>query len=99
MPHFHNLGKLSCRFPQKLVIGVQEVPGEISYDYHYHTDAEGTHVGEVDIRMWRAAAIQRQFTIPIRTLAITGRMSITAIANPIRSGWTGLAATRIGELL
>ena len=49
--------------------------------------------------MWRAAAIQRQFTIPIRTLAITGRMSITAIANPIRSGWTGLAATRIGELL
>lgn len=27
--------------PQKLVIGVQQIPGEISYDYHYHTDAQG----------------------------------------------------------
>lgn len=33
--------------PQKLVIGVEEVPGEIVYEYHYHVDADGTQVGEV----------------------------------------------------
>lgn len=33
--------------PQQLLIGVQQVPGEISYDYHYHTDADGNRVGEV----------------------------------------------------
>lgn len=33
--------------PQQLLIGVQQVPGKISYDYHYHTDADGNRVGEV----------------------------------------------------
>ena len=33
--------------PQKLVIGVEEVPGEIVYEYHYHVDADGAQVGEV----------------------------------------------------
>lgn len=28
---------------QKIVIGVQEIPGTISYRYHYHTDASGGH--------------------------------------------------------
>ncbi len=28
---------------QKLVLGVQEIPGTISYEYHYHTDASGAH--------------------------------------------------------
>lgn len=27
--------------PQSLVIGVKEIPGTISYDYHYHTDGKG----------------------------------------------------------
>ena len=27
--------------PQKLVIGVQQIPGTISYDYHYHVDGNG----------------------------------------------------------
>ena len=44
---FSQFREAILQIPQKLVIGVQEVPGEISYDYHYHTDAEGTHVGEV----------------------------------------------------
>lgn len=44
---FSQFREAILQIPQKLVIGVQEVPGEISYDYHYHTDAGGTHVGEV----------------------------------------------------
>ena len=39
---FSQFREAILQIPQKLVIGVQEVPGEISYDYHYHTDAEGT---------------------------------------------------------
>lgn len=29
------------------MIGVDQVPGKIEYDYHYHTDAAGNRVGEV----------------------------------------------------
>ncbi len=29
--------------PQELYIGVQEVPGTITYDYHYHADAAGNN--------------------------------------------------------
>ena len=28
---------------QKLVIGVKEIPGTVSYEYHYHTDAAGEY--------------------------------------------------------
>jgi len=31
---------------QEIVIGVQQIPGEISYDYHYHTDANGNALHE-----------------------------------------------------
>lgn len=30
--------------PQKLVIGVQQIPGTISYDYHYHVDGNGNQI-------------------------------------------------------
>lgn len=32
--------------PQQLVIGVQEIPGTITYHYHYHLDPDGNRVGE-----------------------------------------------------
>lgn len=32
--------------PQQLVIGVQEIPGIITYHYHYHLDPDGNRVGE-----------------------------------------------------
>lgn len=37
--------------PQQLVIGVQEIPGTISYDYHYHEDGAGNqpHVEKVAV--------------------------------------------------
>lgn len=37
--------------PQQLVIGVQEIPGTISYDYHYHLDRAGNqpHVEKVAV--------------------------------------------------
>lgn len=44
---FSEFAEAILNVPQKLVIGVQEVPGEIEYDYHYHTDASGNRVGEV----------------------------------------------------
>ncbi|MDO4293510.1 MAG: hypothetical protein Q4C65_09835 [Eubacteriales bacterium] len=34
------------KIDQKLVIGVQEIPGTISYQYHYHTNAAGETVHE-----------------------------------------------------
>lgn len=38
---FAELKDAVLRIPQKLVIGVQEVPGTITYHYHYHADASG----------------------------------------------------------
>ena len=31
--------------PQEIVLGVQQIPGEIAYDYHYHVDGNGNQVG------------------------------------------------------
>jgi len=33
------------KIPQEIVLGVQQVPGEIAYDYHYHVDGNGNQVG------------------------------------------------------
>lgn len=30
--------------PQEVVIGVQEIPGIVSYEYHYHIDGEGNQI-------------------------------------------------------
>ena len=30
--------------PQEIVLGVQQIPGEIAYDYHYHVDGNGNQV-------------------------------------------------------
>lgn len=38
---FAEIYQAILNIPQKLVIGVQQIPGTISYDYHYHTDAQG----------------------------------------------------------
>ena len=38
---FAELKDAILRIPQKLVIGVEQVPGTITYHYHYHTDASG----------------------------------------------------------
>ena len=38
---FAELKDAVLMIPQKLVIGVQEVPGTITYHYHYHADASG----------------------------------------------------------
>lgn len=45
---FAEFAQAILNIPQKLVIGVQEIPGEIEYEYHYHTDASGNWVGEVE---------------------------------------------------
>lgn len=44
---FAEIREAILNVPQKIVIGVDQVPGEIEYDYHYHTDATGNRVGEV----------------------------------------------------
>ena len=38
---FAELKDAVLRIPQKLVIGVEEVPGTITYHYHYHVDGAG----------------------------------------------------------
>lgn len=39
---FAQIAQAILSIPQKMVIGVQEIPGEISYDYHYHVDKNGS---------------------------------------------------------
>lgn len=38
---FAEFAEAILNIPQKLVIGVQEIPGEIEYQYHHHTDENG----------------------------------------------------------
>ncbi len=38
---FEEIYQAILAIPQKLVIGVQEIPGTIEYEYHYHTDGNG----------------------------------------------------------
>lgn len=39
------------RIPQQVVIGVERVPGEISYDYHYHKDGRGNTVHDNEVAL------------------------------------------------
>ena len=43
---FQEFADAILAIPQEIVIGVQQIPGEISYDYHYHTDANGNALHE-----------------------------------------------------
>lgn len=38
---FSEIYQAILSIPQKTVIGVEELPGEISYEYHYHIDSNG----------------------------------------------------------
>ena len=40
---FEEIYQAILAIPQKLVIGVQEIPGTIEYEYHYHTDGNGNY--------------------------------------------------------
>ncbi len=40
---FQEIYEAILNIPQDLFIGVQEVPGTITYDFHYHVDAEGNN--------------------------------------------------------
>lgn len=39
---FNEFANAILNVPQQLVIGVEKLPGEITYDYHYHTDKNGS---------------------------------------------------------
>ena len=54
---FAELKDAVLRIPQKLVIGVQEVPGTITYHYHYHADASGENPHTETSPVNRAGAI------------------------------------------
>ena len=41
---FEEIYQAILSIPQKLVIGVQQIPGTISYDYHYHVDGNGNRI-------------------------------------------------------
>ena len=41
---FAEIHQAIVNVPQELVIGVQELPGSIAYDYHYHVDADGNEI-------------------------------------------------------
>lgn len=41
---FAEIYQAILNIPQKLVIGVQQIPGTISYDYHYHVDGSGNRI-------------------------------------------------------
>ncbi len=41
---FQQLYQAILDIPQELLIGVQEIPGTVTYDYHYHTDSAGNTV-------------------------------------------------------
>lgn len=43
---FQQLYQAILDIPQELLIGVQEIPGTVTYDYHYHTDSAGNTVHE-----------------------------------------------------
>lgn len=43
---FGQLMDAILRIEQKIVIGVQEIPGSISYEYHYHVNAQGENPHE-----------------------------------------------------
>lgn len=38
---FREIENAILKIPQKLVIGQEQIPGNITYDYHYHTDGKG----------------------------------------------------------
>jgi len=38
---FQEFADAILNIPQEIVIGVQQLPGEIEYEYHYHTDGSG----------------------------------------------------------
>lgn len=38
---FNEIRQGILNIPQQLLIGVEQIPGTISYDYHYHVDANG----------------------------------------------------------
>ena len=48
---FAQLAEAILNIDQKLVIGVEEIPGTIRYQYHYHVDASGNqlHTEKSDI--------------------------------------------------
>ncbi|MFI3213246.1 MAG: hypothetical protein R3Y24_07875 [Eubacteriales bacterium] len=41
---FEEIKNAILSIPQELLIGVQELPGTISYDYHYHVDGNGNEL-------------------------------------------------------
>lgn len=43
---FQEFADAILNIPQEIVIGVEQVPGEIEYEYHYHTDKSGNMVHE-----------------------------------------------------
>lgn len=49
---FEEIYRAILAVPQQLVIGVQKIPGTISYDYHYHVNAGGSmnHSAQEPIR-------------------------------------------------
>ena len=56
---FGQLMDAILRIEQKIVIGVQEIPGSISYEYHYHVNAQGENPHEE-----RQAEAGGCFTVP-----------------------------------
>lgn len=43
---FMEIYQAILNIPQQTVIGVEKLPGTISYEYHYHTDADGSNPHE-----------------------------------------------------
>ena len=90
---FAQLAEAILNIDQKLVIGVEEIPGTIRYQYHYHVDASGNQPKRA-IRQGAALPGHMAMCIAWR-MAVTKKnptmfTGMTALA--IRSGWTGLLA-------
>lgn len=57
---FMEIYQAILNIPQQTVIGVEKLPGTISYEYHYHTDANGSNP-----HAERVSGVGGCYTIPI----------------------------------